>query len=208
MARTMLSKAPLTNEERARVEANRGLVIHYVDTYYGRTHKHRSDLIQEGYIALAAAVRGYDPDFGASFGTYATKAIHRRLERFRAQFGIARKPLRSDYRKLNDEQWKAKLEAAPVVKLGGAATWILDRPIDAAEALDAAEEWGAVRAAVARLPIREREVVDRHYSRGESLAAIGAALGVSRERARQIKDSAIGRLRRFLSGFALAKGGG
>jgi RNA polymerase sigma factor (sigma-70 family) len=55
----------------------------------------------------------------------------------------------------------------------------------------------ALRAAVARLPEREREVITLRYGLdGDpvSLARVGAKLGVTRERVRQIESAALQRL--------------
>ena len=58
-------------------------------------------------------------------------------------------------------------------------------------------DFAALRAAVARLPEREREVIRLRYGLDgdpESLAKVGAKLGVTRERVRQIEVAALARL--------------
>ena len=60
-------------------------------------------------------------------------------------------------------------------------------------------EAGELRGAVARLPWRERVVVERHYWDGVPLKRVGAALGVSAARATQLRIPAVARLRAMLA---------
>ena len=65
------------------------------------------------------------------------------------------------------------------------------------EDLDVPLHIEALRTAVARLPDREREVIRLRYGlEGEplSLAKVGARLGITRERVRQIEAEALERL--------------
>lgn len=67
--------------------------------------------------------------------------------------------------------------------------------------IDSASRWAAVARALERLPARERAVLERRYGLGrepEPLTAIGAALGVSRERTRQIEADALVDLARLV----------
>lgn len=65
------------------------------------------------------------------------------------------------------------------------------------EDLEVPLDLGALRAAVARLPEREREIIRLRYGldgKPLSLAQIGRRLGITRERARQIEAEALERL--------------
>lgn len=76
----------------------------------------------------------------------------------------------------------------------------LDRLIDdaAQESFERIEDESiadTVRAAVVNLPDRLRAIIDLYYFRGLNYLKCGAVLGVSRERARQLKNVALDRLR-------------
>jgi RNA polymerase sigma factor FliA len=66
---------------------------------------------------------------------------------------------------------------------------------DAEQALVERGRIDELRAAVARLPSRERSVVERHFVDGMRLKQIGAELGVTEARACQILSRALARLR-------------
>lgn len=65
---------------------------------------------------------------------------------------------------------------------------------DLDEGMDHAVRERAVDREMARLPARVRDVVQRRLA-GESLAEIGRDLGISRERARQLQEQGVARLR-------------
>ena len=72
------AQSKLTNEERARVEANMNLVYH---TVYKLAHKgwvksyQEEDAIQDGMIGLIKAAMYYEPEKGYEFSTLAVKCI-------------------------------------------------------------------------------------------------------------------------------------
>jgi RNA polymerase sigma factor for flagellar operon FliA len=53
--------------------------------------------------------------------------------------------------------------------------------------------------AIARLPVRERKIIDAHYFGGRQLRAIARDLGVSEPRVSQLRSRAVARLREYLS---------
>ena len=63
------------------VEENAGLVWSIVRRYYGRGVD-PDDLYQLGCLGLLKAVRGFDPDFGCQFSTYAVPKIAGEIRRF------------------------------------------------------------------------------------------------------------------------------
>jgi RNA polymerase primary sigma factor len=74
-----------------------------------------------------------------------------------------------------------------------------DTTLDAAEAVEAAQADRQVRDSVAGLDVRDRTVIESRFdlddSGGATLAELGRALGVTRERARQIEARALQQLR-------------
>lgn len=95
----------------------------------------------------------------------------------------------------------------PEIASGLATAWPEDEGDDERERL-LAEGAASERLAdwLARLPARQREVVARRYGLDghamQSLAEVAAALGISRERVRQIQQEALIRLRRLATGAA------
>ena len=72
---------PLTDEERALVEANEKLVPFIANKYAwcGRVYGSIDDAIGDGYIALCIAAQTYDAGRGYAFTTYASKLIFRQF---------------------------------------------------------------------------------------------------------------------------------
>lgn len=132
------------------------------------------EALQAGRIGLWHAILGYDPRRGWAFSTYAWPAIMRYV--WRAVKVQRREP-----------------GSAPVVGAAGAA------PADpAARALTVAVTQ-ALERLVEGLPARLRYVVVMRYGLADAPPAlyreIGAALGLSDERARQLHQEALARLR-------------
>jgi RNA polymerase sigma factor (sigma-70 family) len=75
---------------------------------------------------------------------------------------------------------------------------------DPPEIAESDEQQAMVDDAVAHLPDRERDVIQRHFGfdgeRAETLEAIASDIGVTRERVRQIEQRALARLARELAG--------
>jgi len=135
-----------------------------------------AEALQAGRIGLWRAILGFDPQRGTAFSTYAWTCIMHRVWR---------------EVKLAD---RAQGQAARHLPLTEAASW-------ADEDRDPARDWEAFAAdcalwdLVARLPQRLQVVVLARYElTGQAqafYAQIGAALGVSGERARQLHTEAL-----------------
>ena len=63
------------------LEENTGLIWSIVRRYYGRGVE-QEDLFQLGCLGFLKAVRGYDPDYGTQFSTYAVPKIAGEIRRF------------------------------------------------------------------------------------------------------------------------------
>ena len=133
-----------------------------------------AEALQAGRIGLWRAILRYDPGCGCTFATYAWPAIMRQV--WRAVKDLRRVPDRLP--------WPGPASAGP------------SEP-------DAAALAGAISQAlwqlVGGLPVRLRYVVAARYGLGDTPPAlfreIGACLGVSGERARQLHQEALARLR-------------
>lgn len=165
----------MTREEL--VNGNLRVVGFVLNRYFGKYRGHiRDELHSEGLLALDRAARTFDPARGFAFSTYATFCIKNSVLRLAAN--LARENSRRPH----------SLDA-----LG------LD-PIDPRPSRDAERDArearaDALRDALSRLAPRRAEVVRARLA-GETLEEIGARMGVTKERVRQIEAGAMGSLGR------------
>jgi RNA polymerase sigma factor (sigma-70 family) len=132
----------LTDDERAKVELNLGLVGFLAKRHGGRRLSYM-DRFQAGVVGLVEAVQGYDPAKGP-WGAYAAKGICHHI--WRQQWSEGRAPEPIDV-----------VELDPTRHDDDPAGPVLDDERD-----------GLLRAALAELPERWRDVVVRRYWRGEN----------------------------------------
>ena len=129
-----------------------------------------ADALQAGRLGLWRAIRGYDPQRGLAFSTYAWPCIAHQVW---AAVKAARRPSPTPL---------------PLRSPSSHAS-------DPVTAYEAAAIQAAVLDLVTRLPDRLRTVVVAHYGLGAapptSLAAIGRTMGLSRERIRQLHSEAL-----------------
>jgi RNA polymerase primary sigma factor/RNA polymerase sigma factor len=132
------------------------------------------EALQAGRVGLWRAIQGYDPARGTTFSTYAWVAIYRHVHR-RA------KELSRD----TDAWWQ-----------GMPASWVVSDP---AEEVDRELTRGALHDLVGQLPKRLGQVIVGRYGLGEqspcTLKELGAELGLSGERVRQLQQDALAWLR-------------
>lgn len=161
------------------VEQNLGLVYTMISRFHGRNldwDDQRSDAL----FAIVRAVDGYNPWSGFRFSTYACNTITRSLihlakktTRHRAHFPV------------EHEAWLEKPS-----RVDGQAELFTDR---LRRALDNN---------LGELTPREAAVLGWRFplkgERSLTLGEIGAAIGLSKERARQIQEEALGKLRLVL----------
>lgn len=126
------------------------------------------DLIQSGTIGLMESLDRYDPEIDFSVAAFV---------KHRIRGAILNSVRGSEYRDSTHEELPAEMPVPSVPQ----------RP----EVLD-------IRAAVAKLPPREREVLERH-SEGETLVSIAVGLAVSHTRAKQLHRRAISRVQSHLA---------
>jgi RNA polymerase sigma factor (sigma-70 family) len=193
--------APITNDEalalsgRIRTgdrEAEEELVLrswallHGVMRRIGVPPRFWEDIKAEGQLMLVQCARGFDPDQGAAWSTYVYWAGRRSLRRelLRWRFGRA-------------------LDCRPkVIEIGQQddgwleyhGGWDADALIRCQDRLDAHTLLGGLACPRDRLVLEKLFLQDKPLNHGQ----IGALLGVSQERARQIHSRALRRIQKSL----------
>jgi len=160
----------------------------------------REDLESEGRLGLLDAALRFDPERGVTFTTYGAWWARRRMQLLVSRQGrVVRRP-ESRGRAAGPIPRDVHLD--DLVRPGQTLTWL-----DALEgggthplrALLEAEDGTLAGRAASELPPPFRDIVTARFGldgqRPRTLAEIGAGLGVSRERVRQLEAKAIARLR-------------
>lgn len=240
LARQIRAGGPDADEAMAHMIATNLRLVLSIAKRYSRFGVSLLDLVQEGNIGLMDAVKGFDPERGFKFSTYATWPIKRAIldaltgrkllelpehvqklvrrigktcDRFTQDMGeeptteelsrILKAPVSKIQRALTEAHWIEPVEidapagdgSSPTTKGDFMAT--SEPPPDAQSAKRQLDE--RFQYAFHTLSSREAEVLTLRFGldgQGErSLADVGRALGISRERVRQIEVRALQRLR-------------
>lgn len=160
---------------------NEGL-IHAVIRREGSGALSYEEALQAGRIGLWRALLGYDPARGTAFSTYAWVAIRRHVRRAATEI-VRDAALRSLLVPLDQavDPWRR----------------VAERSLD--ENLDRALVHDALLALVFQLPDRLRRIIVARYGLDgvlpRSLRQLGADLGLSHERIRQLQQEALAWLR-------------
>jgi RNA polymerase nonessential primary-like sigma factor len=182
-------------DEQARktlIEHNLRLVTHIAQEYYHPSVE-LLDLIQEGNIGLIEAVDRFDPELGYQFSTFAVWWIRKMILLY-----------------LGKDEDKVSLDL-PILGEAGEILRLGDTIIDEENTLggQSCEKQGArleheesmqqMRERMAKLPMREKEVLMMLYGiglkRALTLQEIARLLNITPERVGQIRDKALGRLK-------------
>ena len=168
------SRRPLTDAQRQTVEDNVGLAYKAAGEVHRRlpAFVEFADVVQAALEGLMHAARGFDPQRGIAFSTYAFLVCRRHAGRY------AKRSAR------NSHVWGQMPKKLPVD-----AAVARSRP----DGLEAAEAW----AALDRLPPRERSVVLQRLDKTK-FREIGDGIGLTPQRAQQIHDQALAKLRGIL----------
>lgn len=145
----------------------------------------RDALASEGMAALLRAVEGFDVRRGFKFSTYAVHALFNSIRQ------VGQRNTRN----------RERMPLSSVADLGAdvAASSVLD-PADAMCERENREQLrAALTSDVAGLSETERRVLDGRFFGDETLEDIGAILGVSKERVRQVQIAALAKLRHYLT---------
>lgn len=187
------------------VEANMGFVVTVAREYLGKGLP-MDDLVSEGSIGLLKAARKFDDSRGVKFVSYAAPMVRQAIERaINQQGGLYQVP--------RDERGAAaQMGRRPMsvdAPLGHRTNMSLlsvlvnsDAPM-ADERVHSAAVEDAVVFALESLDDRERRVVDGVFGIGDepaTMAEIGEAMGLKRERVRQIRNKALRKLRKVFRG--------
>jgi RNA polymerase sigma factor (sigma-70 family) len=182
-----------TAEETARVEENLGLVGAILNHTAQAMHLDRDEREQIGRFGLVKAALGWD-GVTARFSTYACHVVYRELQRAHCEDRTIRVPKNAfDGRSGDVGAASRALGTASLDALGCEPEGRTDEPDDG--------PYDELYAAIDRLPSRERYIVRRRLA-GDTLRAIGADIGLTKERVRQIHCEAVRNLRAMLAGVA------
>ncbi|HTA38350.1 MAG TPA: sigma-70 family RNA polymerase sigma factor [Candidatus Acidoferrales bacterium] len=183
------------------------------------------DLIGDGSLGLIRAVDSFDPTRGSSLKHFARRSIAGAMLNGIRRMDPVSERARRAVRDCENDRYAIAAERGDVPTLAEmdrrhpsfarasaaahrGSPLSLDAPLppgegftvdwsaDPARAVVAFGEHAALRAAVARLPRRQRQVVVLHYYGDHSLRAIGRRLSISAQRASQLHLAAMIRLRR------------
>jgi RNA polymerase sigma factor (sigma-70 family) len=167
------------------------------------------DCVQEGFIALLEAARTFDESRGFKFLTYATPAIHQRLQRFLRRSTTIHQP---DIWSVEKRE-ELKDSTPPPRNIDAASRALqgsesdedfaeglqrihgMHTPASQESAFAAAEERALLREALAYLPARHREVIQRVALDGATFREVAEELGCRHQRVHECFVEAVNTVR-------------
>jgi RNA polymerase sigma factor (sigma-70 family) len=188
-----LLKQVKLGDEQARktlIESNLRLVTK-IARQYRRPKIELLDLIQEGNIGLIEAVDKFDAEIGYRFSTYAVWSIRKAIQEFLGEENTI-ESLDSIIEDEGEEVFLSDMIKDAETILGGPSCEIIDAQ------LEQIEEQQRIFERLDTIPEREREVLMMVYGfngKPMSLQDIADQLGMSHERVRCIKNTALERLK-------------
>jgi RNA polymerase sigma factor (sigma-70 family) len=197
------------------VEANLRLVVK-IAKEHRNTHVGLDDLIAEGNLGLIEAARRFDPSRGVRFVSYATwwirKYMLRAVDRQAHQTSSPRPDTTSEPEEAGAGEAAPRSRRQRILSFDEFMQNSGDRQFieffaseEAADPEDRILEnqlANALLSILPLLPVKEREILAAHYGLDggpvKTLQAIGAGMGLTRERVRQLELRALDRARRLL----------
>lgn len=187
------------------VTDNIGYVVNMAKQYAGRGVD-MDDLISEGNIAMIDAAKKFDATRGKRFVSYAAPFIRHAMEQaIEQQAGLYRVP-RSEANR-DTKKRKMPVSVDEPIPIGSSTGFnllsvLVNGNVKQADLkLEDAETIDQLKNVLKVLDDREREVVTRFYGLGSAsftMAEIGEAMGLKRERVRQIRDKAVRKMKKAL----------
>lgn len=174
------------------VMRNRPLAVRIARPFHSPGHT-PEDWVQWALIGMVKAARTFDPDRGVRYGSWAVWQMRSELNRYYESVGPLVGTIRQRRRvgrpagevdTCSTEELLSELQAPD-----WPAPWrTTEQRIDLRHAIEGA-----------RLTPRERRVLYLRFAADAVLDEIGAEFGVGRERARQIMEEALAKLRRWFA---------
>lgn len=199
----------MSDEERERLILDNTKLVWYVvrRLYSHSPAEKQEELYHYGLEGLVKAARDFDPERGVKFGTMAYPYIRNALGHgARREFGSVYLPVykRQAYAAmLYGDDVPDGLDPADVRSMRALGEGVLsldteymaDRVGGEDEGLDRVEQRTDLERALAKLESREWYVIVHRVIYGAGLQMVGDALGLTRERVRQIEKRALKKLR-------------
>lgn len=190
------------------IERNLGLIYQWAKHCAERYRLHGCELFGEAVLTYMKCIENFNPSYGLRLSTIAVLSIQRRL--WKESFEL-RGPILVPYisrkgaKTLTEETQECRRSARRAQSLHyeqDADGTTLSTTLAFREEEKKSEEikyphWQVVAAAVAKLPERQRKIIELRLQ-GGTLEDVGQVEGVSRERIRQIEAKAVQRLRDYL----------
>lgn len=174
----------------ALIERHSGLIWKFVRQACRVMSKEPDEHFGAGVEGFVRAVKGFNPALGFKFSTYAVRAILQETIASVRNDRLVRLPRhifeRKDFEAMNKAPKPSQMTDG-VARCHGKS----DRGIARAERLEALSK------AMSVLSERSCDIVRRRLN-NENLSDIGASMGLSKERVRQIEEDAIERMRNAL----------
>ena len=201
------------------IKTNMGLIYKVSAKHVRRARMkglEQEDLIQEGVLGMQRALETFAPERGISFSTYSYFWIYQTIDRAINNSGTIRVPIRTQ-----DLTSRGKKEG----KLGDRAREAgriisLDEPVPSKgngpsqdqavigdlvanhepspeDSYMQTEDHTSLTKAMASLTEKEVRVIEGRYVEEKTLEDVGASMGLTRERIRQIEAAAVQKLRHF-----------
>lgn len=195
----------MDNDKDKLVTDNIGYVVNMAKQYAGRGVD-IDDLVSEGNIAMIDAAGKFDPSRGKRFVSYAAPFIRHAMEHaIEQQAGLYRVP-RSEATR-DTKKRKMPVSVDQPIPIGSTTGFnllsvLVNNNVKQADlSLEDEETMQHLKRVLDVLDDREREVVTRFYGLGSAsftMAEIGEAMGLKRERVRQIRDKAVRKMKKAI----------
>lgn len=158
------------------------------------------DLAAEGMLGLVRAARSYSAEYVSgrtgrpvAFITYAVHVVRRWLQQAENHYGLVTLPY--SRRRMTEKSRMMASRAWTTVPISPKN----DRGVDdEPTALEAVEEEGRMLQALEQLPPRQQSILRERFWGGKTLRGVALAMGVTKERIRQLEIKALQRLREIM----------